>query len=167
MSSPDSVNRWLHGHRIRPLFPRVLAIVQAQGLDAELAAGIRPSATPAHQARADHLRKLAVRRRIAAALNRAVEAASAPECYEPGKVPLDRKAIRHCHGEIRALAELVAGVDNPRTRGVAIAFQLAFDGDAALFFQPDGQDGVERLAGIVRAASNALKVSADFDEPGR
>ena len=142
-------------------------MVQAPTLDAELAAGIRPSASSAHQLRASHLRREHVRRRIASALNGAVEAAGRPLHHEIGKAPLDREAVRSCHREIRALASLVASVENPRTQGVAIAFQMAFDGRGALFFQPDTPNGIERLANTIHAAQSALRVSGDFDEPRR
>jgi hypothetical protein len=55
-------------------------------------------------------------------------------------------------------------MDNPRIQGVAIAFQLAFDGRGAMFFHPDTPNDIERLANTVRAAHSALRVSPDFDE---
>ncbi len=165
MSTPDSVAGPLGGHQLPPLFDRFLAVVQAPSLDAELAAGIRPSASPAHRLRAEHLQRPGVRRRISETLNAAVESATSPRRYEPARAPLDREAIRRSRGEIRALADLVATAENPRTQGVAIAFQLAFDGSAALF-RPRTPSGVERLASTVRAAHEALRVSGDFDDLG-
>jgi hypothetical protein len=140
--------------------------VRAPNLDEELAAGIRPSATPAHQLRADHLRRRRVRRRIAAALNSAVEEAYRPVRPRTAQAPLSREAIRSCHHEIEELATALTAIESPRTRGVAIAFQLAFDGRGALFFQADEAYPTERLANAVWAAQSALLVSADFDEPG-
>jgi HAMP domain-containing protein len=54
-------------------------------------------------------------------------------------------------------------MEKARTQGIAIAIQLAFDGGAALFFQPDSPNAVDRLANTVHAAHAALRVSGDFD----
>jgi hypothetical protein len=140
----------------------VQAVLKAPDLDAELAAGFRPSTSPAHQLRADHLLQPRVRRRIAIALNRAVDDASHPVKHGTPQAPLRREAVRHCSGEIRELATLVATMENPPPRGVAIAFQLAFDGRGALFFRPDTRDGVEHLANTLHAAHRALRVSVDL-----
>lgn len=145
------------------LVPRFLAFVQAPSLDAELANGIRPSATLAHQLRADHLTRARVRRRIATALYRAVADASRPVRHGTPQAPLSREAIRCCHRELRALATSVATLENPRTQGLAIASQLAFDGRGPLFFQPGQRGAIERLANTVQAADAALRVSAEFE----
>ena len=163
MNFPGSLTRQSGGYSAREtLLLRLLAFFHAPTLDEELAAGIRPSASPAHQLRADHLLERRVRRRIATALNRAVRDASRPVLRGTSQAPLCRDGVRHCSGEIRELATLVATMENPRPRGVAIAFQLAFDGRGALFFQPDTCDGVERLANTLHAAHTALRVSADL-----
>jgi hypothetical protein len=80
------------------------------------------------------------------------------------EAPLSREAILCCHRELRSLAASIATHENLRVRGLAIAFQLAFDGGGALYFQPETQDGVARLANTVRATHAALGVSAEFDE---
>jgi hypothetical protein len=163
MNLQASLARRLDESRTRPrLILRLQVVLQAPDLDAELAAGIRPSTSAAHQVRADHLMRLRVRRRIATALNRAVDDASRPVRHGTSQVPLCRDAVQHCSGKIRELATLVATMDNPRPRGVAIAFQLAFDGRGALFFQPDTHDGVEHLENTLHAAHRALRVSADL-----
>jgi hypothetical protein len=163
MNFQASPLRQLDGHRPwTRLVPRLLVIISAPNLDAELADGMRPSASPAHQLRADHLRRPKVRRRIATALNRAVEDAFRPVRQGTPQAPLRREAVRRCCGEIRTLARLVATLENPRTRGVAIAFQLAFDGRAPLFFQPETPDGAERLANTLQTAHQALRVSEEL-----
>jgi hypothetical protein len=141
------------------------AFVYAYRLDAQLADGFRPSATPAHQLRADRLHRARVRRRIARALNRAVADARRPVRYETAQAPMNGMGIRCCHEQLLALATSVATLENPRTQGLAIASQLAFDGRGALFFQPETRGELERLANTIQAADAALRVSADFDEP--
>lgn len=163
MNFPDSLTRRLdERHPRNRIFPRLHAVLRAPNLDEELAAGIRPSATTAHQLRADHLRRPRVRRRITTALNRAVDDAPQPERHVTSQAPLCREAVRHCSEEIRELATLVATMEDPPTRGVAIAFQLAFDGRGALFFQSDAGDAVEHLANTLDAAFRALRVSPDL-----
>ena len=165
MTFPASLTKRSRQTRSRAVVARLLALVQAPSLDADLCAGIRPSVSPAHQLRADHLRRRDVRCRIATALNRAVEDVGSPVHHGTAKAPLDREAVRCCQRQIRALATLVSTMDNPRIQGVAIASQLAFDGSGAMFFHPDRPNGIERLANTVKAAHSALRVSADFDEP--
>jgi hypothetical protein len=163
MAFPASLTGRPKRERGHPLTARLLAWLQAPSLDADLSAGIRPSASPVHQLRADHLRRKGVRRRIASALERAVDDVGHPARQITAQAPLDREAVRSCQQEIRALATSVSSLDNPRTQGVAIAFRLAFDGSGALFFHPSTPDGTECLANTVQAAHNALKVSADFE----
>jgi hypothetical protein len=163
MSFQASLERRLAERRARTgLIPWLQAILQAPALDRELAAGIRPSASPAHQLRADHLMRRRVRRRIANALNRAVADAPQPERHVTSQAPICREAVRRCSEQIRDLANQVATMQNPPIRGLAIAFQLAFDGRGALFFQPDMRDRPERLANTLDAAHRALRVSADL-----
>jgi hypothetical protein len=167
MTSPDALagQLGLGNRRARiSLFHRVLAVVRAPTLDADLAAGIRPWATPVHQLRADHLKRARVRQRIAFALNRAVADASRPVRYGTVEAALSREAIFCCRRELRSLATSIGTHENLPARGLAIAFQLAFDGGGALYFQPETRDAVARLANTVRAARAALGVSAEFDE---
>ena len=78
--------------------------------------------------------------------------------------PYSYRAIRHSHCELRALAKAIAADENLPARGLAIAFQLCFDGRGALFFQPGSNDRVERLANTVQTARNAMRVSIDFEQ---
>jgi hypothetical protein len=164
MALPASLTRRSDVRRGHRLVFRLLALIRAPRLDADLGAGVSPSTTYAHRLRADHLRRTEVRRRIATALERAAEDVKHPVRHGTPQAPLDREAVHGCEREIRALANSVARAENPRTQGVALAFQLAFDGGSALFFHPDASDGIDRLANTVRSAQNALRVSADFDE---
>jgi hypothetical protein len=144
----------------------VLAFLRAPVIDAELAAGTRPSSSAIHRLRADHLRRPRTRRRIADALNRAVADAHRPTPKGCLQVPLSGFAIDRCHRELRALATSISTLENPRTQGVAIAFQLAFDGSGPLFRQPGGRDGHECLANTIESANAALRISVEFDDLG-
>ena len=152
------------GARLRlVLTSRLRALLPSPSLDSDLAAGIFPSASAAHLARADRITRRRTRRRIQASLNRALEDANAPQRRLTPEAPLSRAAIRACHDQLSRLAEAVVVTENPRVQGVAIAHQLAFDGRDALFFQPDTRRRVERLANTIRAAQSALRVSGQFD----
>jgi len=117
----------------------------------------------AHLARADRITRPGARRRVRAALNRALDDAFAPQRQLSPEAPLSRAAIRACSEELGRLAETVVTTENPRVQGVAIARQLAFDGRGPLFFQPREKRSVERLANTIRAAHSALRVSGEFD----
>jgi hypothetical protein len=165
----DAHSGWLADHHSRPrasLVPRLLAIAQGPALDAELAGGIRPSSSLAHRLRAEYLRRPRVRLRIARALDRAVAEAGRAVPPFSVEIPLSGEAINHCSAELRALAKAVATLEEPRTRGLAIAHQLAFDGSGPLFARPSMADGRARLANTVQAARMALRVSSVFDAVG-
>jgi hypothetical protein len=149
--------------RLRTVVTRLSSLVQGLSLDSDLAMGVRPSASAAHLARADRITRPQTRRRIRAALNRALEEAYAPQRRLTPKAPLSAEAIRACRDELSRLAEAVVTTENPRVQGVAIAHQLAFDGTSALFFQPNKKRSVERLASAIWAAQRALNVSGEFD----
>jgi hypothetical protein len=98
-------------------------------------------------------------------LERALAEVDRPVREPTVRVPLSREAIHACERELHALATAVAGLERPRTHGLAIAFLLAFDGGGALFLRPETRDGRERLANTIQAALAALGVSAEFDQP--
>ena len=163
MGFPGTLTRRDGQHPPRPpVLPRLQAVIHGPDLDLELAAGMRPSMSPSLQARADHLMRPRVRRRIAFALNRAVDDAFRPVRPVTSQAPLHRDAVRHCAGEIRRLAAQVATLGNPAPRGIAIAFQLAFDGGGAMFRQPGDDDGAPHLANTLQTADRALRVSPDL-----
>jgi len=146
---------------------RVEAIIEGARLDSELAEGVSPLASPAHLARADRITRPRVRRRIAAALNRAIEDSFAPARLRTAQAPLSVTAIRACREQLITLARRIVTTENPRVQAVAIASQLAFDGRGALFFQPKQKSSTERLANTIGAALSALRVSGDFDRLGQ
>ena len=146
------------------LLTQMLAFLQAPRLDSDLADGVRPCASRAHQARAEYLTSSRCRRRIAVALENSVEELARPVRAMTPQAPLSREAVWRCRGQLLELARTIRTVEDPRVRGVAIASQLAFDGRGPLFFQPATRDPVERLSNTLKAARAALRVSSRFDE---
>jgi hypothetical protein len=144
---------------------RWIAVAHAYELDADLAYGVRPATSSAHQLRADRLHRPRVRRRIARALARAVVDARRPIRPRAPQIPLSSNEISRCERQLLALAESVAFAENPRTQALAIASQLAFDGGGPLFHQPGARGRSERLANTIHAADAAFGVCGDFDEP--
>lgn len=154
--------------RLRPLGWRLVVLlwtfVAGPTLDAELAEGVRPSASTALSLRARHISSPRARRRLAEALRLRIEAAKSPSPSWSVRVPVDQVAVLSCQAEITALANRIATIQHPRPRGVAIAHQLAFDGLSPLYWKPrGGEDAASRLADRIHAARRALEVSADFD----
>ena len=148
-------------------FARLNALVHGPRLDSELAEGVSPSASSAHLARADWITRPRARRRIAVALNRAIEESFAPPRRHTSEAPLSGTAIRSCRELLITLARKLVAAENPRVQGVAISRQLAFDGRGALFSQPNAKSSAERLANTIRAALSALRVSSEFDRGGQ
>jgi hypothetical protein len=164
MTSPDLPTAPVRTvSRLRTLLTRLRAHLQGPSLDADLAAGVRPSVSAAHLARADWITGQAARRRVSDALNRALRVADAPPAKGTVYAPLSIPAIRACRDALKQLAVAVVTTENPRVQGIAIAHQLVFDGTGALFFQPTERRPTERLENTIWAALRALSVSGDFD----
>jgi hypothetical protein len=170
MASPGSLAgglaRELRGAPRKPLHARLWAILDGPRYDAELAAGISPTKSIYHGARADRITTRRACRTVAQALRRAAKAAEQPPPnHLSSQVPVDSGAVRLCRDEVLSLAETLATSERPSARGVAIARQLVFDGRSPLFFQsPDHRKGSDRrLASTLYAAQRALEVAADFD----
>jgi hypothetical protein len=166
MTSPDPLADQLAASMRCTIGTRFRALVHGPSLDSDLAAGIRPSATAEHLARADRITRRRMRRRIASALRKAIVAALEPEPPFTPRAPINSAAIRASRNDLQELADAIVEAENPRVQGVAIAMRLAFDGVSPLFWQPDKPDAEERLANIIHAAKSALRVSGDFDREG-
>jgi hypothetical protein len=147
----------------RRLGVRLWTFLAGPTLDADLAAGVRPSSSPALSLRAHRITTPKARRRVAQALCFRIAAAKTPSHRFSARVPVDQGAVLSCQTEIRALAAHVATIERPRPQGVAIARQLAFDGLSPLYWKPNGgEDAATRLACTIQAAFIALDVSAEF-----
>ena len=166
-SLAGGLTRELRGAPWKPLHARLWAFLEGPRYDAELAAGLSPTKSIYHGARADRITTRRACRTVAQALRGAVEAAESPP--DPGylhsRVPVDPGAIQVCSDDVLALADTLATIERPPARGVAIARQLVFDARSPLFLQsPDHRKGSDRrLASALYAAQRALEVSGDFD----
>jgi hypothetical protein len=170
MASPDSLAGPLRFEPRRSLRTSLLVrlCVWAAGpkLDAELADGLSPRASILLRVRADWITRPRGCRAVAQALRGAVEAARrTPDRGLSSRVPVDADAVLVCRDDLLALAETLSTIEQPSAYGVAIARQLALDGQSPLFLQaPDRRHGANRrLACTLEAAQRALVVSADFD----
>jgi hypothetical protein len=159
--------RELRGLSRKAFLARLWAFLAGLRYDAELADGTSPTKSICHAARAGRSTRRRACRRVAQALNGAVEAAERqpdPNRLDP-TVPVDSGAVRACKDEVLSLAESLCTIERPPARSVAIVRRLVFDGCSPLFLQePDRQEGnARRLASTLDAAQRALEVSADFD----
>jgi hypothetical protein len=175
MTSPGSLARGLprelRGASRKAFLARLGAFLAGPRFDAELADGTSPTKSICHAARAGRITRRRACRRVAQALQGAVEAAERPPVpnrLDP-KVPLDSLAVRVCKDEVLSLADTLVTIKRPPARGVAIARQLVFDGRSPLFLQaPDRRKGgARRLAITLDAAQRALEVSPNFDSMER
>jgi hypothetical protein len=107
------------------------------GLDQALARGVDPSTRGRLGHRAVELCEPATRRKIAAQLERAVEAADEPPRPLTVAVPLNRVAIRELCPLLFTLAEDLRSEEPMNARGVALARLLLMDGYSPLYgFRP-------------------------------
>lgn len=102
------------------------------GLDARLAEGVAPSASPELSLRARQLASRRSRRALAEALTSAARTAERPEqrwMRTTALAPTVRSAI----GSLEALARDLVEVDDPGVRGVALASFLVCDPVSPLY----------------------------------
>jgi hypothetical protein len=149
----------------RRLVAHLWAFLAGPSLDFDLADGVSPSASLSLSIRAHRITRPRARLNLALALRSAIDAAGQPIRPMSARIPVDADAVLSCQAELRALAESIATIEQPRARGVAIARQLAFDGRSPIFLQPPlaGNGGREKLTSTLQAARRSLEVSADFD----
>jgi hypothetical protein len=102
--------------------------------------------------RAARLNSPRCRRKLAAALNRAVRDAEQPPAPFTAAVPLQRREILAARGEIERLAHDLAGPDQVHARGVVLVKRLLTDGASPLYMP--GPDGM--LEEAVQQAHTAL-----------
>jgi hypothetical protein len=102
-------------------------------LDQALALGADPSTSRRLSRRALKLCHSVTRRKIAADLERVVEAADEPPRPLTAAVPLNRVAIRELRALLLTLAEDLRGAEPMNARGVALARLLLMDGYSPLY----------------------------------
>jgi hypothetical protein len=99
---------------------------------------------------ARRLTKARTRRRLAAGLDHAVEAAGRHSQAITAAVPVQRDAVLACRAELLALAERLRGPEPVYAQGVALVSELLGNADSPLY------QGGGDLRGAVEAAAAAL-----------
>jgi hypothetical protein len=135
------------------LLDRLMAMLRAPRLDAELAAGASPDSRPELALRARLLVSVPTRRRLARTVERLVATAQQPptaRCCSAVPVCWDR--VRDSAPELRQLAMALAAPGPVPARGVALVMVLLCDGAGPLYRRA----AVDDLAMQVRHAAKAL-----------
>jgi hypothetical protein len=155
----QGADTWATGyHRIVTLAAARLLLIAAlrrDGLDDELAQGVRPWHRPLLAVRARRLASERNRRMIARSLRRCVAEATSPAGLRAA-APIDRGAVRESASELLALASRLESDRPAGVTGLAIAQRLVTDGVASPLYGPRSRG---TLSSRVR---NAL---AWIDEP--
>jgi hypothetical protein len=126
--------------------------VRAHHLDELLAEGRNPALDELLAARAAQLAQPSSRARLAAALRDALSSIDRfPGWFTP-QAPVNRDAVDACRGEIDDLAQALVKLEEPRVRGIAIAWGLLTDGAGPLYLR----DQTDRLRNTLLTARRAL-----------
>jgi len=102
-------------------------------LDADLAAGIAPEASPLHAARARRLVTLRIRHASAANWEHLLLTSREPRRGLSGRVPIRRERVNQAEPEIRKLITALRATGPIPARGVAIATSLLTDGRGPIY----------------------------------
>jgi hypothetical protein len=121
-------------------------------LDRELARGADPFTSPRLARRAAKLCQPRTRNKVAAEIQRVVEAADEPPPLPTAAVPLNRCAIRDLRSLLLTLADDLRADEPVSAGGVAMVRQLLRDGSSPLYYPADAGELEEEL----RRASAAL-----------
>ncbi len=116
-------------------------------LDADLAAGIAPEASPLHAARARHLVTPRFRHVSAANWEHLLLAAREPTRGLSGRVPIRRERVNRAEPEIRELITALRATGPIPSRGVAIATNLLTDGRGPIY-NPKAPDNLRATVAL-------------------
>ena len=122
----------------------------ASRLDAWLAAGASPEATPALALRAQLLVRPSVRRAVADSLDRLTTRATDPSAAPIAAVSLCRDRILRAVADLAELAHRLRAAGPVAARGVAEAAVLLSDGSGPLYNRGNREDLPDRVRGIIR-----------------
>jgi hypothetical protein len=138
-----------------PVYPwdRFLVWLQVHRLDADLARGVSPEATPALALRAQMLVSMAARRDLARSAQRILTSATRRSPHGRLPVPVCRDRVRDSAGEFGELISRLLAGGPVAARGVARVSVLLGDASGPLYHQASPDD----LRAGVRAAVDALE----------
>ena len=124
-------------------------------LNHRLAEGVDAGVDPLLQARAERLVSSAYRARLAAGLERVVEAVETPAAPLSAAVAVRRRPVRGARHELMRLAGELRHMPDPRPRGVAMAEVLLTDSSSPLY-TASSSDEVARAA---RGAADCMRAA--------
>jgi hypothetical protein len=141
----------LHGGRFGRVGLRLWTALHRAGLDRRLAAGEDPCASPSLALRAARLTGGRSRRRLAEALEDAVEDAMSPQPHFSAAVPTDRAAVYEAAPQIAEIEEILRLPGPVYAQGVAMTKLLLTDSASPLY--PPARPGAlaTSLEWIIRA----------------
>jgi hypothetical protein len=122
-----------------------------RALDARLAQGNLPSASPELGYRAEQLHSPGCRRAFASGLERIVDAAEEPPSPFTSAVPVRRREILEARPKLTGLAQLLESGESVQVRGLALLEPFLTSGDSPLF-HPDPDESLDHTVGRIRAA---------------
>jgi hypothetical protein len=115
------------------LVTRLKAFVSRLELDARLAAGENPGASPALARRAQVLSRWRVQHSLAGALERLVAEAVAPPATFTARIPVQRDEVLAAQNDLLRLAAGLRAVPRPSVRAAAAVSLLVEDGTGPVF----------------------------------
>jgi hypothetical protein len=115
------------------LVTRLRAFAGRLELDARLAAGENPGASPALARRAQVLSRWRVLHSLADALERLVTEAVAPPTNYGARIPVQREEVLVAQNDLLRLAAALRAVPGPSVRAAAAAALLVEDGTGPVF----------------------------------
>jgi hypothetical protein len=152
MSSPDANPGAVEVQRVS-LRDRVVARLFSDRLDRRLAAGVPPEASAPLSLRARRLIDPATARRLARAVQRALDDARFCQA-RIARIPVRRRAVRDAAADLEAVARRLSAPAPLGVQGVAQVGLLLSDGCGPLYSARAGED----LRSALRRARAALEV---------
>jgi hypothetical protein len=127
-------------------------LVARQRVDADLAAGVDPNATPVLRLRAEEIIRPRYRRRLALSLLRvANEASVRPKPRLSAAVPLQRAQLAESRETLAFVVEVLLFAERVDPRGVAMVRELLADGGSPLYSPAEPGSLGARLEGALHA----------------
>jgi hypothetical protein len=132
MPLPIGNFQWEHRH-MPTIAENIRLLLNAARLDADLAAGTAPEASPLHAARARRLVTPRIRHTSAANWEHLLLTSREPTRGLSGRAPIRRERVKRAEPEIRKLITALRATGPVPSRGVAIATNLLTDGRGPIY----------------------------------